>query len=317
MSKKVDAAEAARLLLKADDILILTHKNPDGDTLGSGFALCAALRGLNKRAHVVNADRISARYSYMSDEHDAGELDFEPRFIVAVDTAAVGLMGELSSFADKVDLCIDHHGTNEGYAETLWCDPEAASCGEMVYELLCELGVGITPYIANCLYTGVSTDTGCFRYANTTAKSHRVAAALFESGCDFTELNRLLFETKTRERAKLEQLAMAGIEYALEGRLAFITVTLDMLERSGCSASDVEGITAMARTIEGVEAGVTLREQQNGSWKVSVRTVTLDAASLCENFGGGGHKRAAGFECSGTAFDVKCVVCGAVEAMLG
>ncbi|MEG0752071.1 MAG: bifunctional oligoribonuclease/PAP phosphatase NrnA [Oscillospiraceae bacterium] len=317
MSTPIDKCGAAEMLVAAEDILIITHKNPDGDTLGCGYAMCAALHSLGKRARVVCDSEISVRYEYMYGPiGNCG--DFEPKFVLVLDTATLGLMGDsLAPIGASADLCIDHHGTNEGFARFTLCESSAASNAEVVGDVLGEMKVQITPYIANCLYTGVSTDTGCFRYANTTASSHQFAARLFECGCEYIELNRILFETKSRERFKLEQLAIAGMEFALDGKLAFITVTLDMLARAGCSANEVDGITALPRIVEGVEAGVTLRELGNGNWKVSVRTVSLDAARISENFGGGGHKRAAGFECSGSAYDVKCAVTAAVEGMLG
>ncbi len=183
-------------------------------------------------------------------------------------------------------------------------------------EVIDALGVPLTPYIAACLYTGVSTDTGCFRYANTTAASHLLAARLIGAGIDHAELNRILFETKSRARAQLEQMAVAGMEFALEGKVAFITVSRAMIEKAGCDPSDIEGITPIPRTIEGVEFGMTLRELASGSWKVSARTVTADAAALCAQFGGGGHKRAAGFESAMSEAQVKQAIVEAAEKML-
>ena len=178
------------------------------------------------------------------------------------------------------------------------------------------LGVQFTTYIATCLYTGVSTDTGCFRYSNTTEGSHLLAARLIGAGIDYATLNRVLFETKSRERAQLEQMAIASMEFALDGKAAFITVSRAMIEKAGCDPSDIEGITPIPRTIEGVDVGVTLRELSSGNWKVSVRTVTVDAAALCALFGGGGHKRAAGFESSLSEPEVKRAVIAEAAKML-
>ncbi len=319
MNESISVASAALALKQADDILIITHKNPDGDTLGCGFAMWAALTSLGKRARVANDGIIPARYTFMTDEYEKRAVaDFEPRFILCVDTAALKLAGEtMYEYAQRADLCIDHHGTNEFYAKQTLVDAESASACEIVGLVIDELGAQYTPYIASCLYAGVSTDTGCFRYSNTTASSHRFAARLFDSGIDFSTLNRLLFETKSRARAMLEQMAVASMEFALDGKLAFITVTREMMSRAGCDPSDIEGITPIPRMIEGVDAGVTLRELQNGNWKVSVRTVSLDAAKICSGFGGGGHVRAAGFECSGSAYDVKCAVTETVKQELG
>ena len=298
MSERLTVQQAADMLRAAKDVLILTHKNPDGDTLGSGFSMWAALRECGVRSRVANAGEIPARYSYMTDPYRAFAVpDFEPQFVLAVDTAAVKLLGEpFEAYGPQTDLCIDHHGTNEAYARNLLCDPASASCCELVAAVVDAMGVGFTTYLASCLYTGVSTDTGCFRYANTTADSHLLAARLIGLGVDHATLNRLLFETKSRGRAELEQLAVAGMQFSQDGRIALIAISREMLRKTGCDPSDVEGITPIPRTIEGVEIGITMRELQNGHWKVSLRTFTIDASAVCARFGGGGHKRASGFE---------------------
>lgn len=310
MSKPITVGETAALLKTKRDILIITHKNPDGDTLGSGYALWAALDALGIRAKVVNSGRIPPRYDFMTGPYlERADEAFEPQFILSVDTAALGLMGDtMRPLGERCDLGIDHHGTNDGYAALLLCEPDHASCCEIIAEVIDALGVQLTTYIATCLYTGVSTDTGCFRYSNTTAGSHLLAARLIGAGVDHATLNRLLFETKSRARAQLEQMAVASMEFALGGKAAFITVSRAMIAKAGCDPSDIEGITPIPRTIEGVDVGVTLREMANGNWKVSVRTVTADAAALCAQFGGGGHKRAAGFESSKSEAEVKRLV---------
>lgn len=317
MSRMIDAAGAAGLLREAQDVLIITHKNPDGDALGSGFALCAALRARGKRARVENEHKIHERYEYMYGPM-SGDEDFEPRFVMAVDTASLELMGaRFEPYEDRIDLCIDHHGTNTRYAASLCLDASAASCAEVVTRVLDELGAEITPYIADCLYTGVSTDTGCFRYSSTTASCHLLAARLFERGCDVQRLNKLLFETKSRERIRLEQAALSGLEFALGGRAAIISISQKLLGELNCDASEIEGITAIPRTIEGVEAGITFRELKNGNWKASLRTVTVDAAAVCAVFGGGGHIRAAGFESSDGLEETKRKLLAALEGVMG
>lgn len=317
MSEPVNIERAAALLRGMQDVLILTHKNPDGDTLGSAFALWDALRRLKIRARVHNEGPIPDKYGYMTAPYAKFAEDFEPKQVVSVDIAAVKLMGEKTAaqYADRVALAIDHHGSNEGYAKQLTvCDPGSASCCELIARLTDALGVRMDTYMASCIYTGLATDTGCFKYANTTADSHLLAARLIGLGVDYAALNRLLFETKSRGRIRLEQMALAGIEFAADGKIALITITQEMLRYAGCDYSDIEGVTPIPRTIEGVELGVTLRELENGNYKVSLRSVELDSAKICALFGGGGHKRAAGFECSGTPHDIKAAVVAAAEA---
>ncbi|MEG0832951.1 MAG: bifunctional oligoribonuclease/PAP phosphatase NrnA [Oscillospiraceae bacterium] len=318
MSNALTEQNAAKMLLEAEDILIICHKNPDGDTLGSGFAMWSTLHRLKKRARIVCDSAFPGRYGYMLDKYNRDRCeDFEPRFILAVDTAAKELMGEsLVSLASETNLCIDHHMLNGGYAENLLLDAKSASCCEIIARVIDEMGVTIDGYAAQCLYTGLATDTGCFRYSNTTSGTHLLAARLFDIGIDYEMLNRILFETKTRARVELERRALAGMEYACGGKLAFMTITQEMLATAGADPSEVEGITAIPRTIEGVEAGVTLRELPTGTYKVSVRTFTVDASKIAAIFGGGGHVRAAGFECSGTPYDIKVAVVAALEREL-
>ena len=315
MSSLIDISRASRLLSESDDILILMHKNPDGDTLGCGFALEEALLLLGKRARAVCSSTVPSRYDYIS---ASSAPEFEPLFIVSVDVAGEQLLGEPYESL-PVDLAIDHHGTNSGFAKELYVDASSASCCEIIADVIHLLGVEWNERIAGALYTGVSTDTGCFRYSNTTAKSHELAARIYASGlCDTPQLNKLLFETKSRARVALEQSAISGMEFALDGRIAIITISLEALHKANCEPCDVEGVTSIPRAIEGVEAGITLRELENGNFKVSLRTNNrVDASRICAMFGGGGHIRAAGFECSGTPFDIKVALVDAIGRVLG
>ena len=296
MSTAIHATDAAKLLLQHDDILILTHKNPDGDTLGSGFALWRALCLCGKRARVENERPFPARYSYLFGQHNREAQDFDPAFVVAVDVADPALLGSLTTKADRVDLAVDHHGTHKEYAQHLFCEPHSASCCELVAEVIDAMGVVYDSYIADALYSGVNTDTGCFRYSNTTPRAMRLAARLIEQGARAGELNRLFYETKSRERFALELAAMQSMRFFEDGRVAVLAITQAMLRETGCSGEDVEGISTLPRTIEGVEVGVTLRETLRGTVKVSLRTNEVDASAVCASLGGGGHVRAAGCE---------------------
>ncbi|MDL2219860.1 bifunctional oligoribonuclease/PAP phosphatase NrnA [Ruminococcaceae bacterium OttesenSCG-928-O06] len=299
MSERLDTAGAVARLLKADDILILCHKNPDGDTLGSAGALYWGLRALDKTAAVFCADVVHERYSYM--ELELFYEQFTPKYVVAVDIAGAQLFGEKAAkWADKVDLCIDHHGSNTGYADAMLLDDTAAATGEIMYDVLVDMGVDIDVRMANCLYTGVSTDTGCFRFANTTARTHRVAARLIDLGTELQMLNELLFENKSKQRIAIEQLALSTLEYHFDGCCALICLTRDQIAKIGADEADLEGITSLPRSIEGVTVGITMRQQPGGSYKISVRTkVGLDATVIAAALGGGGHKQAAGCEIIG------------------
>ena len=292
----ISASAAASFLERSDKFVILTHASPDGDTLGSAYALADALCALNKRAFVVCPDKIPEKFGYLIKEYEA----FEPETVVAVDIADEKLLGSLyDRYSGRVALCIDHHGSNTKYAEMLYLEADAAAACECIYNVINELGTMITPYMASCLYTGIATDTGCFKFSNTTPRSHRYAAELIEKGADYGEINRVMFEVKSRGRIAMERKVLENIEFYYGGRCAVITVTRDMIKETGCPLGDLDGVTAMSRQIEGVQIGVTIKEKPDGKYKVSLRTFEpYNAADICAVFGGGGHVRAAGCEFS-------------------
>lgn len=292
----ISASAAASFLERSDKFVILTHASPDGDTLGSAYALADALCALNKRVFVVCPDKIPEKFGYLIKEYEA----FEPETVVAVDIADEKLLGSLyDRYSGRAALCIDHHGSNTKYAEMLYLESDAAAACECIYNVINELGVEITPYMASCLYTGIATDTGCFKFSNTTPRSHRYAAELIEKGADYGEINRVMFEVKSRGRIAMERKVLENIEFYYGGRCAVITVTRDMIKETGCPLGDLDGVTAMSRQIEGVQIGVTIKEKPDGKYKVSLRTFEpYNAADICAVFGGGGHIRAAGCEFS-------------------
>lgn len=297
---RIDVKAAAHLLEEQDNILILCHSHPDGDTLGCGFALCSALQKKGKRARVACADEIPTKYAYLWREVE--RQSFEPQFIVAVDVADPKLLGHPveEQYAQRINLCIDHHGSNILYAEKTLLDPSAGATCEIIFELLRELEMRIDAAVADCIYTGLSTDTGCFRYSNATARTHRIAAEMIDCGADAPIINQVMFETKTRTYAALERLALDSLELFYEGRAALVTVTQEMYRLSGSDESECDPIASLPRQIEGVLVGVMLRERADGTFKASVRTHRpVDAAELCRRMGGGGHPRAAGCQLEG------------------
>ena len=173
MTESVDRQTAVLRLRGADDILILCHKNPDGDTIGCAGALYLALKALGKNAAILCSDPIPKMYDYMELRWFDGS--FNPAFVVAVDVASIQLFGEnnnVPQYAAHTNLCIDHHASNSGYAYETLLDPGAAAACEFLLDVIVDMGVTITPQIANCLYTGIATDTGCFKFASTTPRTH-------------------------------------------------------------------------------------------------------------------------------------------------
>lgn len=296
---RIDVEQCAALLSAHDDILILTHAHPDGDTLGAGFALLRALLALGKRARVVNDDPIPAKYSYLYDDIEPQE--FEEKYVVAVDVATENLLGSLNQkYSGRIDLCIDHHMTNAEYADKLLLRDAPAAC-EIVFDVIKALGVSIDKKIAGCLYTGISTDTGCFRYSSTTAHSYRLAAQLIDLGADNGVINRLMFETKSKSYVYLERMALNGLQLFCGDRVAVLTVTQEMYDKTGSNEQETEALAPLTRQIEGVEIGITIREKKDKTCKASLRTYeSVNAAALAKCFGGGGHAQAAAcrFDCS-------------------
>ena len=293
---RIDVNQCAQLLKDNDNILILTHAHPDGDTLGCGFALCRALMKLGKICAVINSDVIPKKYDYLFD--DIAPIRFKPGYVVAVDVATPNLLGDLNG-QYHIDLCIDHHSTNTEYADNPLLEDTPAAC-EIMYDVIKALDVEIDSKMAGCLYTGLTTDTGCFRYASTTAKTYRAAADLIELGADNGTINRVMFETKTKTYARLERMALESMEFFENERVAVITVTQDMYKKTGSNEQETEALAPLTRQVEGVEIGITIREKTDGTCKASLRTFeSVNAAELARFFGGGGHNQAAAcrFDC--------------------
>ena len=298
---RIDLRETADLLQQSDNILLLCHAHPDGDTLGSATALARGLSAMGKRVKVDCSDPIPKDFSFMFE--GLADEDFEPELTAAIDVADIKLLGREyeGMYQGKIDLCIDHHGSNIFYADKVYLEAESASTAEMIYILLKTMNAEITPVIASCLFTGVSTDTGCFRFSNTSVRTFEIAAELAKLGADTYNIIQVFFETKTKTFAALERLALDTMRLYCSDRCALMCVTQDMYKKSGSSESEVDRLSNLPRQIEGVLVGVTMRELKDGSFKASVRTHgDIDASEICRRLGGGGHMGAAGCTLYGT-----------------
>ncbi len=296
---KIDVRQAADYLREHNDYLILMHGSPDGDTLGCGHALCGALQRMGKNAKAVCPDEIPHRFDYL--KKAVKPQDFEPKNVVCVDVADTLLLGDLKAEGDKAELCIDHHISNKEYAvRTLIREDCAAAC-ELVYEVIKELGVPFDSELADCIYTGTATDTGCFKYSNTTPQTHIIAAEMIKYGADFVNINYVMFDMKTRGRIKLEQAVLNGIRYFAEGHAALISVPLSLLESiEDIDSDDVGALANIPRQISGVDVGICVKEKKPGVYKASLRSSErIDVSAICMQFGGGGHARAAGCSFNG------------------
>ena len=305
--------QAANLLKSADRVLILSHMSPDGDTIGSAFALCRALLKLGKKARVECSDTLPHKYAYLFS--DVTQEEFAPDLVVTVDVASENLLGDkLIVFKNSVGLCIDHHPSNGKFAKFTLLNAKAAATCEIIYEVLVKLNVEIDNNIAECIYTGLATDTGCFRYSNTTPQTLRLAALMIEKGADSARINKRLFETTSKQRLMAENLVLGTLEYYFEGKAAVIYVTREICKKCGISEADIEGIPAVPAQIEGVLVGVTIKEKDAGIYKVSLRTnCGVNASEICAAFGGGGHASAAGCSFEGSIEQIRNMILPVIE----
>lgn len=290
--KTISLNECTEFLKAHDGYLIITHIRPDGDTLGCAAALCYTLKKLGKEAYIWPNPELTKTYEEWIVPFHAPE-GYEAKTVVAVDMAAETVFP--IGFDMPVDLCIDHHGTNTGYAALTCCEPEDAACGELMLELVKELVGEIDKETANYLYIAVSTDTGCFVYGNTTAQTHRAAAELIDAGCDMRPLNVKLFRTYSFSRVRLESMIYAGLKRFRHGQINVATVTMAMMAETGATEDDCEDLASLAGRIEGNRISCTIRELAPNQCKISLRSWEhFDSAAICALHNGGGHRMAAG-----------------------
>ena len=293
--KSLTRNETAQYLLSHDNYCILSHRRPDGDTIGSTAALCLGLRQLGKTAHVLFNCEVSDRFAWLH----AGltkEAAEEGDTIVSVDVASPGMLPKsFLHLLGKIDLRIDHHDAATSFTEAELVDGKSASCAELTWDVLEDAGVTMDKDIAEAVYVGVSTDTGCFRYSNTTDHTFSVAARCAKAGARVYELNQELFETNTLGRLKMQAWIVDHMKMLRGGELAIVAIPKSVEAEIGVTEDDMDNISSFPRTVAGVCMAATLRETADGDTKLSVRAVPgYDATLVTVPFGGGGHKGAAG-----------------------
>lgn len=287
--------ECADWLLARDRFVILTHRKPDGDTIGSAAALCLGLRQLGKTAHVLENPEVTPLYAPLLETLTKSEPE-EGDLLIAVDVAADTMLPrEYDSLKNSIDLRIDHHGSGREYAPVEYVDSESAACAEMIWELLLDMGVQPDEKIAEAIYVGVSTDTGCFRFANTTAHTFDVAGDCVAAGAQIYPWNQKIFDTKSLAKLRLQSWMTEHAEFFSNGKMAICAIPKDVEESLGVTEDDWNDISSFLRSIEGVRMSAMLRQSNPEYVKVSVRAVPgYDASAVCAVFGGGGHAGAAG-----------------------
>ena len=314
---RLTARETAAALRGMDNVLILTHVRPDGDTIGCAAALCQALRDMGKTAYLLYNPEITATYAPCAAPYWAPER-FAPEHVVSTDIAALNLLPDnAAAYADRIELAIDHHGSHGFFAEQVCLDADAAACGEILYGIIREL-TAVTPDIAMLLYVAIATDTGCFVYSNTTAQTHRIASELLGCGIDVGPVNKALFRTKSRTRLAMEARMVADMTLFDQDRVVVMTIPLSLRQEMHATEADIEELSSLAALVEGTDCGVTLRELRPGVIKISLRTgPRVDACAVCQKQGGGGHRAAAGATADGTMDEVRSAVLRAYQEVVG
>ena len=311
--------ETAAFLRQHDNYLILTHKRPDGDTIGCAAALCEGLRALGRTAWICPHTEETHLFTPYLEGRLAPE-GYVPETVVSVDIAARSLFTRAGEpwLARGVDLAIDHHPSQEFFAAQTCLDAGRAACGELMYDILRLLGP-VTADIATPLYVAVSTDCGCFVYGNTTAATHRVAAHLIDCGIPLAQLNKRHFRTKSIRRLRLESAIIAGMQLYDQGTIAVAALTLDMMAAVGADERDAEDIAALVGQLEGVSTSVTIRELAPGRCKISLRTDPddLNASTVCALMGGGGHAAASGATLDLPVEETRAAVLDAIHQVKG
>ena len=310
-----DLDEMIALLEAPADTLIIFHRNPDADAVGSAFALSNVLEQLGSPTRCVCQDEVPDNLQFLMNSTqesvlvDAVLADFEPVRIISVDTASRAQMGTLADlFGESVDVMIDHHEQDDPYGAQCYIRPNAAATGEILFDLIKRLAEEerITVDEAMCidLYAAISGDTGCFRYSNVTPKTHVRAAELVASGIDCADINRRLFENKSLERLRAQSAAISNMELFADGKIAVVTFPYALKIALGLSDADLDALVDIPRSLSGVEVALCIRQPlPEGKFRVSCRSNgAYDVAALCRKFDGGGHARAAG--CTLTALDI-------------
>ncbi|MGI6143111.1 MAG: DHH family phosphoesterase [bacterium] len=318
---------AAEICRAKKNFLLLSHVDPDGDAIGSLLALGLSLRRAGKKVIMANPDGVPLLYRFLPawDEVrcDYGELLARElaalEVIITLDTATGERLGDWSRILKKdsfVVLNIDHHLTNTRYGQINWIEA-ASSTGELVQVLLSELGWEIETDIALCLYTAIVTDTGSFRFENTTCDTHRNAALLLQKGINPAQVTEYIYETKPEAAVRLLGRALETLRISPDGRVAWLTITNSTLAAVGARGEDINGIVNYAKEIAGVEVGILFQETREDLIKVSLRSRSrINVSEIAQRFGGGGHPRAAGCRVRGSLDRVREEVLAGVTAAL-
>lgn len=315
------------LLKPGTSCVITTHHSPDGDAIGSEIALAAFVRQIGITPHIINQDPVPRIYEFLDKDKAVGvysesddDVIKEADLIFILDVSGwerIGSPAAAIRASSARRVCIDHHATNGGIADVDIADATVSATGELIYDMLRALGGEITPDVARALFVAIATDTGWFRFSNTSVRVFEIIADLTAKGAAPEELYNLVYEQLRRERMGLLGRGLAELRSAANGRIAWMAFTRRMFDETGADDQDIEGIIDLLRTICGVEIVILFREATDGTVRVSLRSKNdADVSRLAERFGGGGHVRAAGIRMSGSLEEATRKVVEAAEELV-
>ena len=309
MADDISCSDLVTLFESHESFVISSHLRPDGDAIGSMLGLGLMLEQLGKTVTYLHQDGVPANLAFLDPSEQVRRPEegnaISGQVFVALDTAneerlGAGVLALIPEQAKRIT--IDHHITNERYGDQVWVDAQAPATAQMVWELAQLGGWEIPPAARVALYVGASTDTGSFQYANTTARTHEMAADLVGAGLDVAEVNRLTYQNFPYRRVELLRLLLGTLERSVDGRLAWWSLTNEMKATVGYKAGDSEGLVDVMRGIDEVVACIFFEEISDGTIRVSARSKSesVNVSELCALFGGGGHILAAGarLDCS-------------------
>lgn len=288
-------SETADFLARHDNYTILSHRRPDGDTLGSAALLCRGLRQMGKTAHILQNPETTPKYTFLTDGLTKDRPQ-EADTLVCVDLATPGMLPTgFEDLADKIALRIDHHRNETPWTTHELVDPISAACGQIIYWVFLQLGVKLDIDMAHALYTALATDTGCFRFANAQPQTYETAAACARVTPYLRELNHTLFGTVSLARLRIQGWIVENSLFLHGGKVCICPIPKEVEDRLGVTEDDMENISGFPRSIEGVCIAATLRQEGENKVKISVRVdLDYDASIICGKLGGGGHRGAAG-----------------------
>lgn len=302
--------QAVDFIKNNDDFLIVSHVHPDGDTISSSLAIALILKRLGKSYSLINENHIPDKFNFLPDINSISLISNNERkfsYIITVDVADFSRAGQINQLLNSEYhlLNIDHHPTNDNFGEVNLVSSSAAATVEVIYDLINKMKLSIDQDLATCIYTGLLTDTGGFRYSNTSSKVFRIAAELIEYDISPSKITQAALETISLDHINILKVALNSIEFDESGLISWIVLDLSEITRE-IDNEDTEGIINYARNITGVEVGILFKKLNANTIKVSLRSNNvIDVGAIAKSFGGGGHTRAAGYTYNGALEDAK------------